>query len=115
LIEDINGPSEIEYQKKSYEVVFNALDDRGTQAGQWLTDEINVTIKMFHLINKHVDVYSCLDESQSVRLKVANIIKAKKHGITTIQVGSLTSSFGDSPRHRVYEFNVRALMSFSIT
>lgn len=116
LIEDLSGPNETDYKKESYEIIFNILDDIDIQSSMYMTDEINFTLRLFYKTVKHIEIFNSLDDAQGIRGKVANHIKAKKHGITTIQVGSITSETeGDSPMQRYFEFNVRARMSFNIT
>ena len=114
LLDDLNGPSEIAYQKKKYELAFSDLSPVGKEQ-TWITDQVTLTLRLFYFVNKQTDFFNSLDDAQSVRLQVANSINAKKHGITVINVGTLSSSIDDSVHQRTFEFNVTAQMSFSVS
>ena len=113
LFDDLNGANELAYKKKQYELIFSEVNPIGSEQ-TWITDQVGFTIRLFYFVNKQTDFFNSLDDAQSVRLKVANSIKAKKHGITVIEVGAMTSSIDDSVHQRIFEFNVTAQMSFSV-
>lgn len=112
LHESLDELSEAHYKKKSFRFEPSDVDSIETQPGQYSKDSVSAIVRLYFKTVKMSELISSWDQAHALRLKVASHLIGKKHGITSISVGTLIPNIeGNSPMQRTFEFTVTATIS----